>query len=205
MNAITMPAESIMTLTRSDLTSILRLSGTRKTGAITITPRKVFEYDADGCLRQERKTPCAVQGTMTLPLNFARLFVRLMDAAADKITFERIDDKRVKASYHSFQAALFCGVTPHEEREHAAYYYDRVSMEAYVNLDGRFVRVTPLSVSADNETFQAQPLTRTARGVTLLTSHAPITYRFVDGLPVDAAAGVKISPAYKRRAPELQA
>ena len=78
-------------------------------------------------------------------------------------------------------------------------------MEAYVNLDGRFIRVTPLSVSADNETFQAQPLTRTARGVSLLTSHAPITYRFVDGLPVDAAAGVKISPAYKRRAPELQA
>ena len=195
-----------MTITRKDLQTILKAAKDAKQAhIITLTPRKVYVYDIDLTIHRESKMPVTFNGYVSFPINFARLFVRLMDAAADKITFERIDDKRVKASYHSFQAALFCGVTPHEEREHAAYYYDRVSTEAYVNLDGRFVRVTPLSVSADNETFQAQPLTRTARGVTLLTSHAPITYRFVDGLPVDAAAGVKISPAYKRRAPELQA
>lgn len=195
-----------MIITKKELNLILKATkGVKKAYYITLTPRKIYVYDDMYFLQRESKMPVIFSGYVSFPVNFARLFVRLMDAAADKITFERIDDKRVKASYHSFQAALFCGVTPHEEREHAAYYYDRVSMEAYVNLDGRFVRVTPLSVSADNETFQAQPLTRTARGVTLLTSHAPITYRFVDGLPVDAAAGVKISPAYKRRAPELQA
>ena len=195
-----------MIITKKELNLILKATkGVKKAYYITLTPRKIYVYDDMYFLQRESKMPVIFSGYISFPVNFARLFVRLMDAAADKITFERIDDKRVKASYHSFQAALFCGVTPHEEREHAAYYYDRVSMEAYVNLDGRFVRVTPLSVSADNETFQAQPLTRTARGVTLLTSHAPITYRFVDGLPVDAAAGVKISPAYKRRAPELQA
>ena len=195
-----------MIITKKELNLILKATkGVKKAYYITLTPRKIYVYDDMYFLQRESKMPVIFSGYVSFPVNFARLFVRLMDAAGDKITFERIDDKRVKASYHSFQAALYCSVTPHEEREHAAYYYDRVSMEAYVNLDGRFIRVTPLSVSADNETFQAQPLTRTARGVSLLTSHAPITYRFVDGLPVDAAAGVKISPAYKRRAPELQA
>ena len=201
MAFITMPAESIMTLTRSDLTSILRLSGTRKTGAITITPRKVFEYDADGCLRQERKTPCAVQGTMTLPLNFARLFVRLMDRPDAALTLTRINDRQITASYCNFAATLYSDETVNEaDATRVKTDYARVSSDAYIYLAtvNRHIRVTPDAVS--DETFQARPLEANERGIRLLT-HAPlVTYRYYDGLPVTDAPG-RPTPAYKRVTP----
>lgn len=201
MDAMTRPAESIMTLTLRDLTSILRLSGTRKTGAITITPRKVYEYNPDWSLRQERKTPCAVQGAITLPLNFARLFARLMDRPDAALTLTRLNDRQITASYCNFIATLYSDETVVEaDATRVKTDYARVSAETYIYLDavGKHIRVTPEAVC--DETFQARPIEATERGIRLL-AHAPlVTYRHYDGLPVTDAPG-RPTPAYKRVTP----